>query len=106
MVKFKKASRPLSEYVTKASKSPVVVYKAIIIDRNNYLLEVSRYVNLNPIRVLPQRQKNIQAQRRYLENYPWSSLAATSTLKRNNPGSPMMPSWTRSVQAAKHIESF
>jgi len=27
-IEFKKASRPLSEYVTKARKSPVVVYKA------------------------------------------------------------------------------
>jgi len=50
-------------------------YKAIIIDRDNYLLELSRYVHLNPIRILPLRQKNTQVQRRYLENYPWSSLS-------------------------------
>jgi len=50
-------------------------YRAIIIDRDNYLLELSRYVHLNPIRILPLRQKDTQVRRRYLENYPWSSLA-------------------------------
>ncbi len=30
-------------------------YKAFLVDRNNYLLEVSRYIHLNPLRVKSQR---------------------------------------------------
>jgi putative transposase len=49
-------------------------YKAIVIDQDNYLLELSRYVHLNPIRIRPHRGKDLREQIRYLERYPWSSL--------------------------------
>lgn len=44
-------------------------YKAIVVDADNYLLQVSRYIHRNPI----DRQKPLVAQ---LENYPWSSYCA------------------------------
>ena len=49
-------------------------YKAIVIDQDNYLLELSRYVHLNPVRIRPHQGKEVREQIRYLERYPWSSL--------------------------------
>ena len=49
-------------------------YRAILIDKDNYLLELSRYVHVNPVRVWSSQEGNIREQIRYLEKYPWSSL--------------------------------
>jgi putative transposase len=49
-------------------------FKSILIDPDNYLLELSRYVHLNPVRLAS--GKGIQANERIrnVERYPWSSL--------------------------------
>jgi REP element-mobilizing transposase RayT len=39
-------------------------YKAILVDKDSYVLELSRYIHLNPVRT---------KQRHSLERYPWSS---------------------------------
>jgi putative transposase len=49
-------------------------YKAILIDRDSYLLELSRYVHLNPVRIRPYQGKGAREQIRNLEGYRWSSL--------------------------------
>jgi len=49
-------------------------YKAILIDQDSYLLELSRYVHLNPVRIRPYQGKGAKEQIRYLERYRWSSL--------------------------------
>ena len=46
-------------------------FKAIVVDRDSYLLELCRYVVLNPIRV---------AMVMHIEHYPWSSYRATMGL--------------------------
>ena len=46
-------------------------FKAILVDRDNYLLEVCRYVDLNPVRA-----KMVESP----EAYPWSSYRALSRL--------------------------
>jgi putative transposase len=43
-------------------------FKAILVDKESYLLELSRYVVLNPLRAKMVRK---------LESYPWSSYLAT-----------------------------
>lgn len=43
-------------------------YKAILVERNSYLLELARYVVLNPLRAKMVRR---------LESWPWSSYLAT-----------------------------
>jgi REP element-mobilizing transposase RayT len=50
-------------------------YHAYLVDADNYLLEVSRYVHLNPVRV--KRMKTIPFQERWQKavDYPWSSLS-------------------------------
>jgi len=46
-------------------------FKAIVVDRDSYLLELCRYVVLNPIRA---------AIVKHIEQYPWSSYPATMGL--------------------------
>ena len=46
-------------------------FKAILVDRDSYLLEVCRYVVLNPVRVRTTRKP---------DTYPWSSYQATAGL--------------------------
>lgn len=46
-------------------------FKAIVVDRDSYLLELCRYVVLNPIRA---------AMVKHIEHYPWSSYPATMGL--------------------------
>jgi putative transposase len=50
-------------------------YKAIVIDKDRYLAELSRYVHLNPVRIRPYQGKQAGEQIRYLERYPWSTLS-------------------------------
>jgi REP-associated tyrosine transposase len=49
-------------------------YKAILVDQDNYLLELSRYVHLNPVRIKSFHGGSIGERVRYLEWYRWSSL--------------------------------
>src|SRR5208337_181928 len=48
-------------------------YKAFLIDADSYLLEVSRYLHLNPIRTERLSVAPREARRSYLRRYPWSS---------------------------------
>jgi putative transposase len=50
-------------------------YHAYLVDADNYLLEVSRYVHLNPVRV--KQSKSISWRERWQKavDYPWSSLS-------------------------------
>jgi putative transposase len=50
-------------------------FKAILVDQDGYLLELSRYVHLNPVRLKSYHGKSVGQQMRYLERYRWSSLA-------------------------------
>jgi putative transposase len=49
-------------------------YKAILVDKDSYLAELSPYVHLNPVRVKPHKGKSVSEQRSFLESYKWSSL--------------------------------
>jgi len=51
-------------------------YKAIVIDKESYLLEVCRYVVLNPVRAGMVRQP---------EHWKWSSFRATAGLEKAHP---------------------
>jgi len=50
-------------------------YKAILVDKDSYLLELSRYVHLNPVRLRSQHKRPVAERIRLLERYRWSSLA-------------------------------
>ncbi len=49
-------------------------YKAILVEGDTYLLELSRYLHLNPIRIKPHKGRGYNEQWRVLEKYRWSSL--------------------------------
>jgi putative transposase len=50
-------------------------YHAIVVDADNYLLELTRYVHLNPTRIRSLRKKyDHRRQWQYVERYRWSSL--------------------------------
>ena len=51
-------------------------FKAIIVDRDNYLLELCRYVVLNPVRAKTTRKA---------DTYQWSSYQATAGLANTPP---------------------
>jgi putative transposase len=48
-------------------------YKSFLVDSDNYLQEVSRYIHLNPIRVSLGSPMTLEEKKRYLRDYPWSS---------------------------------
>lgn len=50
-------------------------FKAILVDQDNYLLELSRYVHLNPVRLRSYHNRSRGEKLRYLDRYGWSSLA-------------------------------
>jgi REP element-mobilizing transposase RayT len=49
-------------------------FKAILIDADSYLLELSRYVHLNPVRLASYKRRNGRETSKDLERYRWSSL--------------------------------
>lgn len=49
-------------------------YKSILVDKDNYLTILSRYIHLNPIRVEQLMGRPAKEKQRYLKQYPWSSL--------------------------------
>ena len=48
-------------------------YKAILIDADQYLLELSRYIHLNPVRIKKYSALGIKEKRETINAYPWSS---------------------------------
>jgi hypothetical protein len=50
-------------------------YKSFLVDADNYLQEVSRYIHLNPLRVKLKFEMTSDEKKRYLRNYVWSSYA-------------------------------
>jgi len=57
-------------------------YKALLVDADNYLLELSRYVHLNPVRVGRLRRRDYHEKWQYVKGYQWSSLAGYLNTKR------------------------
>jgi putative transposase len=59
-------------------------YKAFLVDADNYLLEVSRYLHLNTVRVEKMRSLGYQEQWHYAKGYQWSSLPGYADERRKN----------------------
>jgi putative transposase len=54
-------------------------YKAFLVDADSYLLEVSRYVHLNPVRVRRAARLGVDEKKHQLATYHWSSYQAYRT---------------------------
>ena len=57
-------------------------YKALLIDVDNYLLALSRYIHLNPVRKSKYHNMSYLETWEYLNKYQWSSLAGYIKNKR------------------------
>lgn len=57
-------------------------YKSFLVDADNYLLEVSRYIHLNPVRVGYGSQISQDEKMKYLRDYPWSSYVGYISRER------------------------
>lgn len=51
-------------------------YKAILVDADSYLLELSRYIHLNPVRLKRLKESSLKEKIDVLEQYLWSSYRA------------------------------
>ena len=60
-------------------------YKAILIDADEYLLELSRYVHLNPVRIRKYSRSPIDEKKTILESYRWSSYGGYIHQKKGQP---------------------
>ena len=49
-------------------------YKSILVDKNEYLSILSRYIHLNPIKIKSMEKVQEKDRLKYLIRYPWSSL--------------------------------
>jgi len=59
-------------------------FKAIVVDQDSYLLELSRYVHLNPIRIKSKAQRPEREGIREISQYRWSSLPGYLDRKRKD----------------------
>ncbi|MBE0433533.1 transposase [candidate division WOR-3 bacterium] len=57
-------------------------YQAYLVDVDRYLLEVSRYVHLNPVRLKHMRPLSFHERWQRVVDFPWSSLAGYLVEKR------------------------
>jgi REP element-mobilizing transposase RayT len=48
-------------------------YKSKLVDGDKYLLGLTRYVHLNPVRIVPLKGREIKEKIRYLRQYHWST---------------------------------
>jgi REP element-mobilizing transposase RayT len=60
-------------------------FRAILVEADSYLLELSRYVHLNPVRVASMQKRGSGEQLKYLRKYYWSSLEGYLTQSRAKP---------------------
>jgi len=49
-------------------------YKSILVDKNEYLSVLSRYIHLNPVKIKAMKRVPDKDKVKYLLHYPWSSL--------------------------------
>ncbi len=56
-------------------------YKAIVVDSDSYLLELSRYVHLNPVRIKKYSRLEVKEKCNIIRTYPWSSYPGYVSLK-------------------------
>jgi REP element-mobilizing transposase RayT len=60
-------------------------YKAILVDADSYLLELSRYLHLNPVRIKEVSQSDVEEKRKIIRTYPWSSYRGYVYLRHRQP---------------------
>ena len=49
-------------------------YKSILVEKESYLSELSRYIHINPVRTQEMEPQDVKEKMRYLLDYKWSTL--------------------------------
>lgn len=57
-------------------------YKSLLVDADNYLKEVSRYIHLNPVRIQKHVHKSVEEKIRLLDQYRYSSFGGYVCLEK------------------------
>jgi putative transposase len=60
-------------------------YHSFLIDEDNYLKEVSRYIHLNPVKIKQASSKDVAARGKALRSYVWSSLSGYISPRARKP---------------------
>jgi REP element-mobilizing transposase RayT len=61
-------------------------FKSVLVEADEYLLPLSRYIHLNPIRTRRFKNADFRTKAGHLKKYPWSSFAGYCYLRKRNPG--------------------
>ncbi len=59
-------------------------FKSLLVEEDEYLLPLSRYIHLNPIRTRQFKDVAIQSKSDYLKKYPWSTYPGYCYLSQKN----------------------
>jgi putative transposase len=59
-------------------------FKSLLVDEDEYLLPLSRYIHLNPIRTGQFKGADFATKTEYLKKYPWSSFPGYCYLRKRN----------------------
>ena len=59
-------------------------FKSLLVDEDEYLLPLSRYIHLNPIRTSRFKDADFQTKSEYLKKYPWSTFPGYCYLRKRN----------------------
>ncbi len=59
-------------------------FKSLLVDEDEYLLPLSRYIHLNPIRTSLFKDADFSTKTEYLKKYPWSTFAGYCYLRKRN----------------------
>ena len=60
-------------------------YHSLLIDADNYLKEVSRYIHLNPVKIKQVSSKDLPVKRKALRSYAWSSMSGYESPRARKP---------------------
>jgi len=60
-------------------------FKSLLIEADEYLLPLSRYIHLNPIRTRQFKNADLRTKAENLKKYAWSSFAGYGYLRKRNP---------------------
>ena len=59
-------------------------FKSLLVEEDEYLLPLSRYIHLNPIRTSQFKDADFQNKSEYLKKYPWSTFPGYCYLRKRN----------------------
>ena len=59
-------------------------FKSLLVDEDEYLLPLSRYIHLNPIRTSQFKDADFPTKSEYLKEYPWSTFPGYCYLRKRN----------------------